>query len=242
MSITCGFFIWWKGLSDDVVKTESFEELITLITREGNLMGFSHFSLIIKHAVPFTHPYIDFFGNYPDIWVDRYKRKKYLHSDPVFLAAEKTRYTIAWQDSLKRENATIFLESKEYGINDGFSQSALGNDGALRVLSFSGESLIKNADTDLLKLKISCISGLINARINGFETYSSQPILPSLSFKEKEILKWTADGKIAEEIGTILNISESTVNFHICNIQKKFNAPNKTLAVAYSAACRLLTR
>lgn len=157
MSATCGFFIWWKGLNNDIVKTESFEELLTLITREGNLMGFSYFSLIIKHAVPFTQPCIDFFGNYPDEWVDRYKRKKYLHIDPVFLAVENTQYTIAWLNSLKRENATIFLESKEYGINDGFSQSAIGNDGALRVLSFSGESLIKNVDTDLLKLKINCI-------------------------------------------------------------------------------------
>ncbi|WP_207917757.1 LuxR C-terminal-related transcriptional regulator [Sodalis ligni] len=33
-------------------------------------------------------------------------------------------------------------------------------------------------------------------------------------------MRWTGDGKIAEEIGTISNISESTVNFHICNILK----------------------
>lgn len=75
-----------------------------------------------------------------------------------------------------------------------------------------------------------------------FESYSSQLILPSLSLQEKEILRWTGDGKIEEESGTISNISESTVNFHICNILKKFNAPNKTLATAYGAACRLLTR
>lgn len=35
-------------------------------------------------------------------------------------------------------------------------------------------------------------------------------------------------------------ISESTVNFHHKNIQKKFDAPNKTLAAAYAAALGLI--
>ncbi|HDR3050925.1 TPA: LuxR family transcriptional regulator, partial [Pseudomonas aeruginosa] len=34
--------------------------------------------------------------------------------------------------------------------------------------------------------------------------------------------------------------SESTVNFHHKNIQKKFDAPNKTLAAAYAAALGLI--
>ncbi len=38
----------------------------------------------------------------------------------------------------------------------------------------------------------------------------------------------------------ILSISESTVNFHHKNIQKKFDAPNKTLAAAYAAALGLI--
>lgn len=38
----------------------------------------------------------------------------------------------------------------------------------------------------------------------------------------------------------LLSISESTVNFHHKNIQKKFDAPNKTLAAAYAAALGLI--
>ncbi|EOX9901251.1 LuxR C-terminal-related transcriptional regulator, partial [Pseudomonas aeruginosa] len=55
-----------------------------------------------------------------------------------------------------------------------------------------------------------------------------------LSHREREILQWTADGKSSGEIAIILSISESTVNFHHKNIQKKFDAPNKTLAAAYA--------
>ncbi|PXC05362.1 LuxR family transcriptional regulator, partial [Pseudomonas aeruginosa] len=56
----------------------------------------------------------------------------------------------------------------------------------------------------------------------------------------REILQWTADGKRSGEIAIILSISESTVNFHHKNIQKTFDAPNKTLAAAYAAALGLI--
>lgn len=53
---------------------------------------------------------------------------------------------------------------------------------------------------------------------------------PEMNFskREKEILRWTAEGKTSAEIAMILSISENTVNFHQKNMQKKINAPNKT--------------
>ncbi len=46
---------------------------------------------------------------------------------------------------------------------------------------------------------------------------------PEMNFskREKEILKWTAEGKTSAEIAMILSISENTVNFHQKNMQKK---------------------
>ncbi len=46
---------------------------------------------------------------------------------------------------------------------------------------------------------------------------------PEMNFskREKEILKWTAEGKTSAEIAMILSISENTVNFHQKNIQKR---------------------
>lgn len=60
------------------------------------------------------------------------------------------------------------------------------------------------------------------------------------SKREKEILKWTAEGKTSAEIAMILSISENTVNFHQKNMQKKINAPNKTQVACYAAATGLI--
>ena len=57
------------------------------------------------------------------------------------------------------------------------------------------------------------------------------PIERDLSLREREVLRWTAAGKTAAEVGRILGISVRTVNFHIAGTLVKFNVGNKTQAV-----------
>ncbi|RAI62649.1 helix-turn-helix transcriptional regulator [Pseudomonas fluorescens] len=54
---------------------------------------------------------------------------------------------------------------------------------------------------------------------------------PNLSAKEQEILKWCAIGKSSWEIGRILNCSEAGVNYHFCNIRRKFGVNSRWLAL-----------
>lgn len=56
-------------------------------------------------------------------------------------------------------------------------------------------------------------------------------IPPNLSAKEQEILKWCAIGKSSWEIGRILNCSEAGVNYHFCNIRRKFGVSSRWLAL-----------
>lgn len=44
-----------------------------------------------------------------------------------------------------------------------------------------------------------------------------------LTTKERETLEWMALGKSAWEVSRILGKSEAAVNFHLCNIRRKFN-------------------
>ena len=62
----------------------------------------------------------------------------------------------------------------------------------------------------------------------------------ALTPREIEVLKWSADGKTAAEIGDILSISIPTVNFHIKNAVQKMKAANKTAAVVQALMAGLL--
>lgn len=66
--------------------------------------------------------------------------------------------------------------------------------------------------------------------------------LIALNAREKEVLRWTADGKTSSEIGQLLNLSTATVNFHINKTLAKLNAINKTQAVVKAIVLGLLDR
>jgi DNA-binding CsgD family transcriptional regulator len=53
-----------------------------------------------------------------------------------------------------------------------------------------------------------------------------------LSVREQEVVRWTADGKTAWEIGRILGISEQTVVRHVGRAAGKLGCVNKVQAVA----------
>jgi DNA-binding CsgD family transcriptional regulator len=54
----------------------------------------------------------------------------------------------------------------------------------------------------------------------------------SLSPRETEILSLVASGKTTKEIGAVLSIAESTVNWHVANMHAKLGAASRAEAVA----------
>lgn len=52
-----------------------------------------------------------------------------------------------------------------------------------------------------------------------------------LTSREQQVLLWCAYGKTSWEIGQILSCKESTVNFHVGNILRKFAVPTRIAAV-----------
>lgn len=52
-----------------------------------------------------------------------------------------------------------------------------------------------------------------------------------LTTREKEILQWTAAGKSSWEIARIIECTESGVNYHFCNIRRKFGVNSRWIAV-----------
>ncbi|WP_084261875.1 LuxR C-terminal-related transcriptional regulator [Zymobacter palmae] len=95
---------------------------------------------------------------------------------------------------------------------------------------------ISQKDIDNVYFKMQYISTIILTKIN--QKKHNENI--KLSEREKEVLRWSGDGKTADEIGMILNLSCSTVNFHLRNSMLKLNAPNKTSAIVKAIYLNLL--
>ncbi|RVT52633.1 LuxR C-terminal-related transcriptional regulator [Rubrivivax albus] len=64
--------------------------------------------------------------------------------------------------------------------------------------------------------------------------------IPSLTTRELEVLRWTMVGKDAWSVAQVLEVTESTVNFHLRNAERKLCVAGKHQAVLRAMALGLL--
>ena len=68
-----------------------------------------------------------------------------------------------------------------------------------------------------------------------------QPRIATLTPREKEILKFLAEGQSAKEIATHLNLSVKTVEAHRFNLMRKLDIHNKAQLVHYAVRHNIIT-
>ncbi|MFU2326182.1 helix-turn-helix transcriptional regulator [Pseudomonas sp. NFX98] len=61
------------------------------------------------------------------------------------------------------------------------------------------------------------------------ERQQTKPV--RLTTREKEVLQWSAAGKSSWEIGQIVSCTEAGVNYHFCNIRRKFGVRSRWIAM-----------
>jgi DNA-binding NarL/FixJ family response regulator len=65
--------------------------------------------------------------------------------------------------------------------------------------------------------------------------------LPTLTQREKQVLKLVARGDTSEQVAKTLIISERTVNFHVANILHKLNVDSRAAAAAKASEMGLIS-
>lgn len=235
----------WGGWSDDlhheILSQRETGGVFALLEREVNRLGFEYYACAIRHVIPFTRPPTEILGSYPDDWINHYREQQYAAVDPAFLNGLHSRKMVVWGDKLFNTCRNLWGEAREHRLRIGATFPLRTSNHSLSVLSVAREhEAITASESDRISAYLHCLIEGVMQRLHELQ----HPMLTSLqihiSQREREILQWTADGKSSGEIALILSISINTVNFHLKAIQKKFEAPNKTLAVAYAAALGMI--
>ncbi|THF53748.1 DNA-binding CsgD family transcriptional regulator [Agrobacterium vitis] len=78
-----------------------------------------------------------------------------------------------------------------------------------------------------------------------FDRYNSllraeMSTINALSARELEVLRWTAQGKTSVEIGSILTLSDHTINAYMNTAMKKLDCVNRTQLVAKAIRLKLI--
>ncbi len=238
---------WIAEVITDIQRWRALDEArSTLIAVRGRL-GFDGFLYAVSLPQSLTGSSAFTLTDFPAGWIARYAEQSYFRLDPVVLHCWNSSLPYNWNelDQLVDEPTRRFLaEAGEFGLRRGVSLGFQGCEGEQALLSFS---IDQTQPLDSLK---SC-NGIM--ALHALMPYVQQHIWPlirgsdqrfeliSLSEREKEALLWSAEGKTASEIASILNIAESTVVFHLKNAAVKLKVSNRSQAVAKAVLLKLIT-
>ncbi len=178
---------------------------------------------------------IDLNINYPQRWVDLYRKNEFWRTDPVVMASREERGVQRWSDVYNRTSPAknILGLANKFGLKDGWS--CLNRGGISlpwTITSLGGEFKNGMTNNQLTAGIIERISPYFHMAISSIMTRTSAKNIQKLTKREREVLKWLAKGKTSWEISVILGVAEVTVNFHVKNIKTKLNTVSRSQAVA----------
>jgi LuxR family transcriptional regulator, quorum-sensing system regulator SolR len=218
------------------------QQLLQTIASFGERLGFEHCCYGIRIPVPVSKPAVVIFDTYPRGWMEHYKGSGFLDIDPTVSEGMRSGELIVWPESIDNDARRLWSDARDFGLVVGVAHSSWGAYGVFGLLTLSRHTeRLSPAELVNLSLPMSFLANLSHSTM-------SRLVLPklipeanvALTAREREVLSWTGDGKTANEIGTILNISERTVNFHVNNLLTKLTSVNKVQAVVKAMTMGLI--
>ena len=218
------------------------KEMFRKVDAAAAAMGFEHCAYGLRLPLPLSNPATIMLNNYPRVWQERYASKGYVKLDPTVLHGRQSRAPLIWSDELFADAPELWDEAQSYGLRVGWAQSsldALGVGGMLTLSRSSGELTASELRRNEQRMRW-LVSVAHHALARVVNTSGHHRAAPKLTTREIEVLKWTADGKSAQEVADILTLSKNTVDFHVKNAVNKLQTANKTSAVVRAAILGLL--
>jgi LuxR family transcriptional regulator, quorum-sensing system regulator SolR len=205
-------------------------------------LGFEYCCYGIRIPLPVSNPTVRIFDTYPPGWMAHYRANDFIDIDPVVRAGEQSASLIVWPSTSQDDARRLWSDAHDYGIKIGVAHSSWTVRGAFGLLTLSRRAdALTQAEVDHLQFSTNWLSNLCHMRMAQFLQNRLAPeSCARLTGREREVLRWTGEGKTSYEIGRILSISERTVNFHVNNVLSKLAATNKVQAVVKAIATGLI--
>lgn len=233
---------WQETRMQALSKAGDEAEVFAILSGMASEIGFGYCAFGMRMPLPVSQPKLFIINNYSPAWQHRYRLEDYISVDPTVAHGMRSVMPLVWSDAVFENARPLWEEARAHGLRFGWAQSCHDAQGVGGLLTLARpDGALSGAE---LRAHAPKMSWLVQA----MHTFMARMLVPklmpeagsALTAREKEVLRWTADGKTAREIGDIISISEHTVNFHIKNSLLKLNATNKTAGVIKAAMMGLL--
>jgi DNA-binding CsgD family transcriptional regulator len=221
----------------------SFERRLVEFAQE---MDFELVSAILVVDCPGRNSVFVGLGNTPQAFVDSWGNAEDSARDPVLQRLKRLNAPVLYDQALYVGDgaADLWEEQAVYGYRTGISM-ALHLPGGRHFLMGVDRSDDLPADeirvtrmvADLQLLAVHAQDAAVRLLLDEAQHKLN---LPHLTAREREVLRWTSEGKSSWEVGTILGMSEHTVNFHLRNLMGKLDVTSKHQAVLKAMSLGLI--
>jgi DNA-binding CsgD family transcriptional regulator len=229
-----------RRFTDDIVSrivvAKSSDDVVAALRNLSGELGFRCFRT--DYVPSLKSQQIVSYSNQPEKWDSASMEvpAEVARRDPVWNHLEHSILPLVWGKETYHQAglAEMYEQFSGYGLVSGACLALRGVHNEMLAIGFSSdesESSIKLLPETFGLLYLAGATILEHALtvIGVHPNLDSE--LPRLTRREKEVLKWSADGKTAWEIGQIIHVSAATVQFHSRNAMDKLGAINKQHAV-----------
>jgi DNA-binding CsgD family transcriptional regulator len=178
----------------------------------------------------------------PDGWLEQYQSEGLSEGCMIYDRARTSEASFNWRMSEWDESALTPVQHKWYAHNQRY-----GMVGGLAILhqTRGADMMIVLAGLDGLidehdrkVLEFAGRDALLRFRDLGI----ADPVIPKLSERERECLQWIAAGKTDSEIGSILDLSEKTVNEYVVRAKAKCGVSTRAQAIVMAVRLGIIPR
>lgn len=179
-----------------------------------------------------------------------YLENKYQNIDPVVIKALNRVSSFVWDDNLKINSywpmdkvfilkSYSFLCGHTFVLHDQYNNMAMLSLYFDKFLMADVGELIKTHKNDFQGILLDTHEMLLQVYRKSEEMSTSKT---ALSTREAEILYWSCTGKTYTEVAGILQITVSTVKFHMAKVVKKLGVKNAKHAISLANELNLTPR
>lgn len=216
--------------------------VIAVLAELAHELEFDYVGYTVRATLPVSRRRTAGLSNYPEAWQRLYAERNYDQVDPVLDESERSVLPFLWTEAMFAAQPALRAEARLHGLEVGWSQACYDGRGVGGLLTLARpRDPISPVE---LRYKTSRMSWLAQATHAALAERVRARLVPeaaaSLTIRELDVLRWTADGHTSAEVSDILAISERTVNYHINKSLLKLNALNKTAAVVKAVRLGLL--
>jgi len=220
----------------EIQSCQEISQLKAIMIKIQKKLEYDFILYSIQTSSSFKESSINYIGNFPQKWIERYEEQDYSRIDPIVKHCISSNTPICWYDFYRHKDTKVtnfFNEASQFGLLGGVSIGFRINSGEVGILSMSKKEVLREEDNSYCSavMYMSSLQPYIHNSLKKISSKENDNNL-FLTKRELECLTWIAEGKTSGEVSSILKITESTVIFHIKNIIDKLEVSNRTQAIS----------